>query len=99
MSKIFMEAKMNKNEFVNELNIKSGLSKKECKLCLETMIEIIKDALKNGESVSLSNFGKFKVNDIKSKCMYNFKTKSTEQIEARKAPTFKPSDSLKQCVK
>ncbi len=90
---------MNKNEFVNEINAKSGLSKKDCKLCLETMLEIIKQALQSGQSVNLSNFGKFKVNDVKSKCIYNFKTKNTEIILAKKTPTFKPSDNLKQCVK
>ena len=90
---------MNKNEFVNEINVKSGLSKKDCKLCLEAMLEVIKIALQNGESVTLSNFGKFKVSDIKSKSMYNFKTKKTEIVEAKKSPTFKASENLKQCVK
>ncbi len=94
-----MEACMNKNEFVNEINVKSGLSKKDCKLCLDAMLEVIKTALQNGESVTLSNFGKFKVSDVKTKSMYNFQTKRTEIVEARKSPTFKASDNLKQCVK
>ena len=54
---------MNKNEFVNEVNAKSGLSKKDCKLCLETMLEVIKSALQSGDSVTLSNFGKFSVDE------------------------------------
>jgi len=90
---------MNKNEFVNEIYEKSGLTKKDCKLCLETMINVIKEALKEGESITLSNFGKFKVNDVKSKCMYNFKTKNNQIVEARKTPAFKASESLKQCIK
>ena len=90
---------MNKNEFISEINAKSGLSKKDCKLCLETMLEIIKSVLQSGDSVTLSNFGKFKVNDVKSKCLYNFKTKNTQLIEAKKTPTFKASDNLKQCLK
>lgn len=90
---------MNKNEFVSEVYTKSGLSKKDCKLCLDTMLEVIKSALMSGESVTLSNFGKFKVNDVKAKCMYNFKTKNTQLIEARKTPIFKASENLKQCIK
>lgn len=90
---------MNKNEIVNEMNLKSGLSKRDCKICLETMIEIIRISLQNGESVSLSNFGKFKVNNVKSKNLYNFKTKTTEIVEAKKTPTFKASENLKQCLK
>ena len=90
---------MNKVEFVNQINEKSGLSKKDCKLCLETMLEIIKVSLQSGESITLSNFGKFKVNDVKSKCMYNFKTKNTEIVKARKTPVFKVSETLKQCIR
>ena len=90
---------MNKNEFVNEINLKSGISKRDCKLCLETMIEIIKSALQNGDSVVLSNFGKFKVQDVKSKSLYNFQTGKTELVNARKSPTFKASENLKQFVK
>ena len=90
---------MNKNEFINVVNEKSGLSKKDCKLCLEIMLDVIKSALQNGESITLSNFGKFKVNDVKSKCMYNFKTKNTQIVEGRKTPIFKASENLKHCVK
>ena len=58
---------MNKNEFIDEINEKTGLSKRDCKLCLETMLEVIKSALQNGDSVTLSNFGKFKINNVKPK--------------------------------
>ncbi len=90
---------MNKNEFLSEVNSKTGLTKKDCKLCLDAIIEVIKNALSNGDSVTLSNFGKFKVNEIKSKPMYNFKTKSTHIVETRKAPAFKASDNLRQSVR
>lgn len=91
--------KMNKNEFISQVNNKIGLTKKDCKLCLETIITVIKDALKHGESVTLSNFGKFKVNQIKSKPMYSFKTGQTYVAEPRRAPVFKASDNLKRSVK
>lgn len=90
---------MNKNEVVNEVYLKSGISKKECKLCLETILEVIKDVLKSGESVTLSNFGKFKINETKAKQMYSFKEKTTLLVDARKTPTFKASETLKQSIK
>ena len=90
---------MNKNDFLNELNLKSGLSKKDCKLCLNVMIDVIKSVLKNGENVELSNFGKFKINTIGPKTIYNFKTKNTELVDERKTLTFKASDNLKKCIK
>lgn len=90
---------MNKNEFINLVNEKSGISKKDCKLCLETILSVITDCLSQGKSLTLSNFGKFKVNNIKSKSIYNFQTKSKEIVDARKTPIFKASDNLKQCIK
>lgn len=90
---------MNKNEFISEVMSKSGINKKDCKLCLETILNVIKDALRSGESVTLSNFGKFKVNEIKSKQMYSFKEKKTLLMNSRKLPTFKASENLKQSVK
>lgn len=90
---------MNKNEFISRVNSKTGLTKKDCKLCLETIMEVIKDALKNGDSVTLSNFGKFKVNEIKAKPMYSFQTGKTYLAERRRTPVFKASDYLKRSVK
>ncbi len=86
---------MNKNQFVNEVYSKTKLTKKECRLCLDAILSVITDALSNGESVTLSNFGKFKVNEVKSKPMYSFKTKQTQIFSARRAPSFKASDNLK----
>ncbi len=90
---------MNKNEFISQVNNKTGLTKKDCKMCLDSIIEVIKDALKNGDSVTLSNFGKFKVNEVKAKPMYSFQTGKTYISEQRKTPVFKASDNLKRSVK
>lgn len=90
---------MNKNEFIKVVNNRSGLTKKDCQLCLDTILEVIKQALSNGESVTLANFGKFKVTEKKSKPIYSFKTKTTQISTARKAPSFKPSENLKQSIK
>ena len=90
---------MNKNEFVNAMHQKSNLTKKDCKLYLDAIINVIKDALKNGESVTLSNFGKFKVNEVKAKPMYSFKTGTTHTMPARRTPSFRASEQLKQIVK
>ena len=90
---------MNKNELVDKVYAQSGLTKKDCKLCLEVMMDVIRCALQQGDSVTLSKFGKFKVNDIKTKVMYNFKTKTTECVEVGKTPVFKASENLRQIIK
>ena len=90
---------MNKTEFIDEVYEKTNLTKKDCKLCLDAIIDVIKDALQRGDSITLSNFGKFKVSERKTKPMYSFKTKQTELVEERRTPTFKASDTLKQIIK
>ena len=90
---------MNKKELLNIVNAKSGITKKDCKLCLDTLLDIIKNVMQNGDSLTLSNFGKFKVSEIKSKSMYNFKTHRSEMVASRKVPTFKASENLRQIVK
>lgn len=94
-----MEEYMNKGEFLAAVCDRTSLSKRDCKLCLDAIIEIIKNALKRGEDVTLSNFGKFKVSNIKAKQMYSFKTGQTEILDERRLPTFKASDNLKQIIK
>lgn len=90
---------MNKAEFLSEVYEKTNLTKRDCRLCLDAIIEVIKDALRNGDSVTLSNFGKFKVSNIKQKQMYSFKTGQTELVNERRVPSFKASDNLKQSIK
>lgn len=90
---------MNKSEFIDAINEKSGLTKTDCRLCLNVILDVIKSALKNGDSVTLSNFGKFKINETKSKPLYSFKTKMTEIVKAKKRPSFVASENLKQIVK
>ena len=90
---------MNKNEFLEAVKDKAGLTKKDCKLALDAILNVITDALSEGESVTLSNFGKFKINEVKSKPMYNFSTGRTTICGARKTPAFRPSDNLKRSVK
>ena len=90
---------MNKNELVNEINVQSGLSKKDCKHCLDVVLDVIKSALVRGDSVELSNFGKFKVGINKPKSIYNFKTKSIEVVDESKTLLFKASNNLKKCIK
>ena len=90
---------MNKNEVINRVNNKLGLTKKDCRLCLDAIISVIKNALKQGESVTLTNFGKFKVSETRQKQMYSFKTGKTEQITARRSPTFRASENLKRIMK
>lgn len=90
---------MNNKEILSLVSNKVKLSKSECKLCLDAIIDVIKDALKQGETVTLFNFGKFKTNQIKSKLIYDFKTGEKRVVKEIKTPAFKASENLKQILK
>ena len=55
---------MNKEDIIQELS-KHLLDKKQAKAAVENTIQIMKDALKKGDKVVLSNFGTFKTKSSK----------------------------------
>ncbi len=54
---------LTKIELIDEIIMKTGLSRKEASDGLETFLEMIKETLEKGEEVTLSGFGKWSVRD------------------------------------
>ena len=52
---------MTKSEFVDRVADSSGLSKKDATTAVDAVIRSIEDALKSGEDVTFTGFGKFHV--------------------------------------
>ena len=50
---------MTKSEFVDKVAATSGLSKKDAGTAVDAVISSIEDALKSGEDVTFTGFGKF----------------------------------------
>jgi len=71
------------------------LSKKECVQLVESVFDIIKDELANGNDVMISGFGKWSVKKKKPRVGRNPKTGEQMPIDARTVVTFKCSDSLR----
>lgn len=72
-----------------------GFSKKEAAAIVETILDVMKDALTTGEKVKISSFGTFTVRAKNKRRGRNPKTGKTLEISARKVLTFKPSQVLK----
>lgn len=72
-----------------------GFSKKEAAIVVETILDVIKDALVNGEKVKISSFGSFTVRSKRQRMGRNPKTGKPLQITARRVLTFKPSQVLR----
>ena len=89
---------MSKQELVNYVADKTGLSKKDAEAALSSFVDGIKSALKKGDSVTLVGFGTFSVSHRKARTGRNPQTGATIQISARKVPVFKAGKGLKETV-
>ncbi len=89
---------MTKADFIAKLSEKTGFSKKDSEKALNGFIDAVKEALKNGEKVSLVGFGTFEVTQRNERKGRNPQTGEEITIPACKAPKFKPGKGLKEAV-
>ncbi len=89
---------LTKADLVNRLYESEVLSKAQAIEAVDTVIEIIKDTLENGESVLISGFGKFTVKDKKARRGRNPHTGEDLILEPRRVVTFKPSGVLRKKI-
>ena len=86
---------MTKADIVETIYERVGFSKKESAELVETVFDVIKDALVGGEKVKFSGFGNFIVREKKARIGRNPQTGEEITISARRVLTFKPSQVLK----
>ncbi len=89
---------MNKSEFVHAVSDNAGLTKAEGGRAVEAMIEVIKKALKKGDTVSLVGFGTFVVRKRAARTGRNPRTGEQIKIKASKNPSFKAGKALKDAI-
>ena len=90
---------MTKNEFVDRVASRSGLSKKDAGSAVDAVISSIEDALQGGEDVNFTGFGKFHVAERGSREGRNPRTGETMTIAASRVPRFTAGSGLKKAVK
>ena len=89
---------MNKNEFVGEVASLSELSKADAQRAVESVFQVITNALKAKEEVRLVGFGTFLIAERKATTGRNPRTGEEIQIAATSVPKFKPGQTLKDAV-
>lgn len=90
---------MNKAELVTSMAEKSGLTKKDVELALNSFMRSVEEALVDGEKVQLVGFGTFDIRDRKSRLGRNPRNpEEVIDIPASKAPVFKAGKALKELV-
>ena len=75
-----------------------GYSKKEATAIVETVLDVMKDALVSEGHIKISSFGSFSVRAKRQRTGRNPKTGRPLQITARKVLTFKPSNVLREII-
>ena len=89
---------MNKADLINALAERNGITKKEADKAVSSVLEIIEEALKNGDKVQIMGFGSFEVKKRAERIGRNPKTKESIEIPASVVPVFKAGKALKDAV-
>jgi DNA-binding protein HU-beta len=90
---------MNKNELVEQIAQRSGLSKSQAGEALSATIAAIEDGLAAGQDIAITGFGKFSVAHRDARQGVNPATGERMYIAATKAPRFSAGAQLKGAVK
>ncbi|MBW3019936.1 HU family DNA-binding protein [Candidatus Woesearchaeota archaeon] len=90
---------VNKKELINMMAEQTGFTKKNSGIALEALISSIESALVDGENVTISGFGTFKVRETKAREARNPKTGEKVNVPAGKKPVFTFSKVIKESLK
>ena len=89
---------MNKSELVNAIALSADISKAAAGRALDGALWAIKNALKQGDEVSLVGFGLFTVGERAERKGRNPSTGVAITIPAAKVPKFRAGKGLKDAV-
>lgn len=81
---------MNKTEFINNLSIKTGKTKKETAINVDSFLQTLKEALISENKISFIGDFSISVVDTKPRTCYNPKSREEIQVPAGKKLKIKP---------
>ena len=91
---------MTKQEFVDTVASKSGLNRRDAGSAVDAVLEALTDALKGGDQVVFTGFGKFSTSHRAARMGVNPRNPSQKvHIPAATVPKFTAGSALKQAVR
>ena len=90
---------MTKQEFIDQVATRTGLSKRDATEAVESVLGTITDTLKSGGEINFTGFGKFHVAERGDRQGVNPRTRERILIKGGKVPRFTAGSALKQAVK
>lgn len=89
---------LTKTDITEKIQQNLNISRTTAYNIMEDFLKIIKDNLTNGDDVMISGFGKFCVNEKKSRKGRNPATNEEMNLPARRVVTFKCSGKLRNLI-
>ena len=93
-----MADRLSKQDVINSVADATGLSKKEAGGAVDAVVNTIKNALAEGNSVGLIGFGSFEVKTRAARTGRNPQTGAELEIPEKHVPAFKAGKELKDAV-
>jgi DNA-binding protein HU-beta len=89
---------MKKKELIERIAEEADVPRSEAQKHFEAFEAVVTEALKAGEEVQITGFGKFSVRERKAREGRNPQTGEKMKIAAQKVPAFSAGNALKEAV-
>lgn len=89
---------MTKQEFIDKLAKKAGLSKKDARNVVDSALDLIVDQVKKKNKVTLTGFGTFEARKQKATQRINPQTGRKMNVPAKNVPKFRPGKQFKETL-
>ena len=93
-----MNNKINRTELVDLIAENSGLTKQNTNVFLDAFVDVVSNAMINGEIIHIKGFGDFETRDRAARKGVNPRTGESITISKTRTPAFKASVVLKNKV-
>jgi DNA-binding protein HU-beta len=87
-----------KKELIERIAEKADVPKSEAQKHFEAFEQVVTEALKAGQEVQITGFGKFSVRERKAREGRNPQTGQKMEIAAQKVPAFSAGNALKEAI-
>jgi DNA-binding protein HU-beta len=89
---------VNKMELIERIAEEADLPKGEAQKHIDAFEQVVAEALKEGEEVRITGFGKFSLRERKAREGRNPQTGEKMKIAASKVPAFSAGNALKEAI-
>jgi DNA-binding protein HU-beta len=90
---------MNKADIINQVHEALGGTKADAERAVDTVFDGITNAMKDGEQVSVAQFGIFEAKMREARTARNPRTGESVPVPAMRVPKFRAAKGLKDTVK